>query len=317
MMLVDRRQVLRYSLASAALTILPSTLTRSESGPEAVTLCLLGTKGGPSVRDINQLPFSNLLRIGSTSYIIDAGYGTTYRLIEKGISLASIRCIFVSHHHSDHNFEVGPLLFNAWANGLNNPIDVYGPAGIDHLIKAYLDSNKIDIDIRIVDEGRPDLRTLVAEHAFKEGLVMEDQNVRVSALRVLHPPIEAYALKFEIKGGKTLVFSGDTAYFPPLAEFAKNADFMVHEVMYGPALDRLVKRNPAAKMLMDHLRAAHTLTEDVGRIAAAANVKTLVLSHFVPGADAKITDDDWIAGIRKSFAGNVIVGRDRLEIAIN
>jgi ribonuclease BN (tRNA processing enzyme) len=180
-----------------------------------------------------------------------------------------------------------------------------------------LDSNKIDIDVRVVDEGRPDLRTLVADHAFKEGFVMADQNIRVSALRVPHPPIESYALKFEIRGGKTLVFSGDTAYFPPLAEFAKNADFMVHEVMYGPGLDRLVKRNPAARTLIDHLRAAHTLTEDVGRIAAAANVKTLVLSHFVPGADAKITDDDWIAGIRKSFAGNVIVGRDRLEIAIN
>jgi ribonuclease BN (tRNA processing enzyme) len=233
-MLVDRRHVLKSSLASAALTIVPSTLARSESGPEAVTLCLLGTKGGPSVRDINQLPFSNLLRIGPTSYIIDAAYGTTYRLVEKGISLASIRCIFVSHHHSDHNLEVGPLLFNAWANGLKHPIDVYGPAGIDHLTKAYLDSNKIDIDVRVVDEGRPDLRTLVADHAFKEGFVMADQNICVSALRVPHPPIESYALKFEIRGGKTLVFSGDTAYFPPLAEFAKNADFMVHEVMYGP-----------------------------------------------------------------------------------
>ena len=60
--------------------------------------------------------------------------------------------------------------------------------------------------------------------------------------------------------------------------------------------------------------AAHTLPEDVGKIAAQAGVKTLVLTHFVPGDDATITDEQWSEGVRKNFHGQVIVGKDLLEI---
>jgi hypothetical protein len=135
------------------------------------------------------------------------------------------------------------------------------------------------------DEGRPDLRKLVNIHEYTEGQVMAAGDVKVTALRNLHPPItESYALKFEFPG-RTIVFSGDTAYYPPLAAFAKGADILVHEVMYAPALEELVRRNPNAATLMAHLKASHTLTDDVGRIAAEAGVKKLVINHFVP-ADA-------------------------------
>src|SRR5207248_6633560 len=96
-------------------------------------------------------------------------------------------------------------------------------------------------------------------------------------------------LKFEFPG-KTIVFSGDTAYFPPLAEFAKGADILVHEVMYAPALERLLARTPNAPTLMAHLKASHTLTDEVGRIATQAGVKTLVLSHLVPADDPSVTE---------------------------
>jgi len=71
-----------------------------------------------------------------------------------------------------------------------------------------------------------------------------------------------------------------------------------------------VRRRPNAATLMQHLRASHTLTEDVGKIATQAGVKTLVLNHFVPGDDPAITDDMWCADPRKDFSGTVIAGRD-------
>ena len=64
----------------------------------------------------------------------------------------------------------------------------------------------------------------------------------------------------------------------------------------------------------EHLLAAHTLPEDVGKIAAKAGVKTLVLSHFVPGDDSSITDEQWAEGVHKHFQGRVIVGKDLMEI---
>jgi len=110
------------------------------------------------------------------------------------------------------------------------------------------------------------------------------------------------------------VISGDTAYAPELANFAKGADVLVHEVMYLPGVEALVRRLPNASRLREHLLAAHTSSEDVGRIAAQAGVKTLVLSHFVPGDDASITDEQWAQDVRKHFNGRIIVGRDLMEI---
>jgi ribonuclease BN (tRNA processing enzyme) len=66
--------------------------------------------------------------------------------------------------------------------------------------------------------------------------------------------------------------------------------------------------------LRAHLMAAHTLPEDVGRIAARAGVGTLVLSHFVPGDDPSITDEQWSDDVRKHFKGRIVVGRDLMEI---
>jgi ribonuclease BN (tRNA processing enzyme) len=278
-------------------------------------LVFLGTKGGPSVRSVAQVPSSTALVIGKDVYVIDAGYGVTYRLAEKKIELPAIRAVFITHHHSDHNLELGTLLYNAWANSATRVIEVHGPDGIEPLVRASMESNKFDIETRMADEGRPDPRKLVAVHTYREGLVLENSQVRVTALRNLHPPIkESYALKFEIKGGKTVVFSGDTAYLPALAEFARDCDYLVHEVMYGPALDRIIQMNPSAKTLMDHLRASHTLAEDVGRIAAQAKARHLVLTHFVPGGNFSVSDEEWKRAVRTGYAGDIIIARDLLDV---
>src|SRR5919199_109170 len=170
--MMHRRHILQGALATLVSGLLPSIPVVAQ--PRSTRLVLLGTKGGPSVRDLRQMPFSNLLIVGGSNYLVDAGYGTTARLVEKAVPLPSIRAVFITHHHSDHNLELGPALYNAWVNGLERPIDVYGPEGVEQLLRDYLGSNRIDIDIRMADEGRPDLRTLVAPHAYVEGPVMED-----------------------------------------------------------------------------------------------------------------------------------------------
>ncbi len=144
--------------------------------------------------------------------------------------------------------------------------------------------------------------------------VMQNDDVKVSSCRVRHPPItQAYAYRFDAKD-RSVVISGDTAYAPELAEFAKGADVLVHEIMYLPGIEKLIERLPNAKRLREHLMAAHTLPEDVGRIATQAAVKTLVLSHFVPCDDPSITDEQWSEGVRKYFKGRIIVGKDLMEI---
>ena len=281
----------------------------------SVRIVLLGTKGGPTPGRSGRSNPSTLLLINDIAYVIDCGYGVSRQLISAGVTLDRIRYIFITHHHSDHNLEYGPLLYNAWVAPKPPTIDAYGPAGLQELTRAFLASQKFDIDTRIVDEGMTDLRKLVSVHEFSTpGIVLQNGDVKVTSVRVKHPPIaEAYAYRFDAKD-RSVVISGDTAYAPELARFASGADVLVHEAMYVPAIEALVKRATNASRLREHLLASHTSTEDVGRIAAEAGVKTLVLSHLVPGDDPSITDAQWSQGARTFFKGRVIVGKDLMEI---
>ena len=276
---------------------------------------LLGTKGGPRVGEAGRSNPATLLLINDVPYLVDCGYGVTRQLLLAGVAVNRVRYVFITHHHSDHNLEYGPLFYNAWAVGLPIKIDGYGPPGLKKMAEDFFSYQKFDIDTRIVDEGREDLRKVLTSHEFdKAGLILENDDVKVSTCRVRHPPIDqAYAYRFDARD-RSIVISGDTAYSPELAKFAKGADVLVHEVMYLPAIDALVRRLPSAKRLREHLLASHTLPADVGKIATQAGVKTLVLSHFVPGDDASITDEQWSADVRKEFKGQIIVGRDLLEI---
>jgi ribonuclease BN (tRNA processing enzyme) len=131
---------------------------------------------------------------------------------------------------------------------------------------------------------------------------------------VVHPPIEqAYAFRFDTRD-RSIVISGDTNYSSALIDLARGADILVHEVMYLPGVDALAKRVPNGATLKEHLLASHTITEDLGKVAAAAGVKKLVLSHFVPGDDSSITDEMWTRDVRKHFKGEIIVGRDLMVI---
>jgi ribonuclease BN (tRNA processing enzyme) len=279
-------------------------------------IIFLGTKGGPRVGVGASNP-ANLVVVNDTPFVIDCGMGVSRQLVNAGVPLPSVKYIFISHHHSDHNLEYGNLFYNAWAAGLSTPIHSFGPKGIEAMTRTYWELNKFDVDTRIEDEGRPDPRPLlVAKDITEDGVVLQTADVKVTAFRTPHPPIvDSFAYKFETPDG-VIVFSSDTAYNPRLAEFAKGADVLVHEALYVPAVDRLVIKTKNGATLKKHLMESHTTTEDVGRIAAAAGVKVLVLSHFVPGDDPEITDEDWISGVRKNFFGKIIVAKDLMQLAL-
>lgn len=308
-----RRQFLASATAFSVAQVLAPRFAVAQNKPTRVIL--LGTKGGPRVGEAGRSNPSTLLLINDVPYVVDCGYGASKQLISAGVGLNRLRYIFITHHHSDHNLEYGPLLYNAWITGLPAQVNAYGPPGLKNMTQDFFNYLKFDIDTRMADEGRPDPRKqIVATEFDKAGVVLTNDDVKVTSFQVNHPPItQAYAYRFDAKD-RSVVISGDTAYVPQLADFAKGVDVLVHEVMYLPGVEALVKRLPNASRLREHLMASHTLPEDVGKIAAKAEAKTLVLSHFVPGDDASITDEQWAEGVRKYFKGRIVVGKDLLEI---
>jgi len=280
-----------------------------------VRLILLGTKGGPRPTPQFRGQPSQVIVIDGVPYVVDCGSGVADRLVLAGIRLPELRHVFVTHHHSDHVLDYGNLLLLAWASGLRSQVDTWGPtplAGVTRLVFAL---NQVDIDIRIADEGRPDPRPLVHAHEFAApGLIMEDERVRVTACLVPHGPIKpAFAYRFDT-ARRSIVISGDTGYTEALIELACGADVLVHEAIYLPAIDRLLAKNPNASTLRSHLIEGHTTPEDAGRVATAAGVRHLVLSHLVPGDDPAVTDAMWLEAARQTYAGPITVGRDLMEV---
>src|SRR5467141_678915 len=310
-----RRNFLSGAAALAATAVLAPLRAARAQGPAKTRLVLLGTGGGPRVIPNGRAKSANLIVANGVPYVVDCGSGVSQQLVRAGVPLNTLRYVFITHHHSDHNLDYGNLVYDGWVAGLRAPVDAYGPPPIKAMTEAYWQLNRFDIETRIGDEGRPDLRKLVTAHEFAEpGLVMQNADVKVSATRVRHPPIvHAYAYRFDAPD-RAIVISGDTTYSPELIALAKGADVLVSEVMHLAGLENLLKKVPNAATLREHLLASHIVTEDLGKLAAAAGVKTLVLTHFVPPDDNSITDDMWTEGVRKHYKGEIIVGRDLLEI---
>jgi ribonuclease BN (tRNA processing enzyme) len=110
------------------------------------------------------------------------------------------------------------------------------------------------------------------------------------------------------------VISGDTRPSENLVALARGADVLVHDALYPEAIDRLVANVPNAPALKRSILSHHTSAEDAGRVAQAAGVRTLVLSHLVPAEDPAVTHQMWIDAASVHFDGTVIVGQDLLEI---
>jgi ribonuclease BN (tRNA processing enzyme) len=183
------------------------------------------------------------------------------------------------------------------------------------MTNLFMEMNAYDIRTRIEDEDRVPLQPLVHVHELIEGgVVLEDENVRVSATLVNHPPVvPAFGYRFDAPD-RSIVISGDTAPSDNLIELARGADVLVHDALYPPAIDRLVANVPNAPDLKRSILSHHTSAEDAGRVAQAAGVKTLVLSHLVPPEDPQVTEQMWIDSASTHFDGRIVVGKDLLEI---
>lgn len=281
------------------------------------SVALLGVKGGPAIRPGSNMPTSILLQLGNKTILVDAGLGVTRAICDQGVDLTQIDMIFVTHLHSDHYLELGPLLHTAWTVGLKHRIPIYGPEGLSDYWRSFLQSMKFDIALRIEDEGRNDLSNLAEIRPLSTGVVWKDGGLTVEAMLNEHPPItESYALRFQ-HGDKTVVLSGDTAYMPEMADFAAKADVLVHEAMLLDGVDMLVARVANGDdRLRQHILRSHTSAQDAGRIATDAGVGTLVLNHFVPDGLPGVSEDDWITDARQAWGGALVIAKDGTKVEL-
>ncbi len=311
----SRRQFISRAGSLLALAVTQPWRATAQSPSHAKTrLILLGTGGGPRPRK-NSFASSQVIIVNNVAHVVDCGNGVAIQLARAGVPLPTLRHVFVTHQHSDHNADYGNLLLLAWTSGLKTRVDTWGPPPLAQMTRLFFEMNAYDINTRIADEGKVPLAPLVHVHELSRGgAVMQDENVTVRCVLVDHPPVKpAFAYRFDSRD-RSIVISGDTRRSDALIRLAQGADVLVHEVLYVPAVDRLAARVQNAATLKKSILSHHTSVEDVGRVAEAAGVKTLVLSHFVPPDDPDITDQMWADGARSTYRGRIVVGKDLMEI---
>lgn len=281
-------------------------------------LTLLGT-GTPWPSAERQCT-ANLLQIGSTNILFDAGRGVTTQLARIGWHPRDIDYIFITHHHFDHIANLDDLLLAAWNDGRTSPVHVFGPDGtaaiIDHLFNGIYVR---DIEFRLkeakfLESDLPDIRDLVkvsdlppgGGYKTKKWNVVSDQVEHGHALGLSHKEWPCYGYRVEAEG-KVLAISGDTVDCSGVRNLAKEADLLLQCCYLAEAeIDNADKR-----VLSDHVLGSAL---QANRIAKTANVKKMVLTHLAPKTDLMLAAV--LAEAKEDFAGEVVLGTDLMSLEI-
>jgi ribonuclease Z len=288
-------------LITALITIiLPA---RPEEPAPLMQVVLLGT-GFPRPDPERAGPATAVV-VGEKVFVVDAGRGVVLRLAAAELPLKSLRAVFLTHLHSDHTAGLPDLFNTSWQFGRYAPFQLYGPKGTKKLASAMLKFFEADIRIRRdLMERHPGAGATINTHIVREGVVYQDEEVKVTAFAVDHKPVEpAFGYRFDA-GGRSIVISGDTRPSDNLVRYAQDADVLVHEAILPEYLDGVDKPEVA-----NRLKSYHTTPEEAGQIAQRARVKLLVLTHLVPGKDEAAFRER--AG--KHFKGKIVVGRDLMR----
>src|SRR5215467_7409635 len=202
-------------------------------------LVLLGTGAGPGGQgpERTRKMTSHVMLSNGAAYVLDCGVGVIDQYAHTGIPFPALRSIFITHHHADHNIEYGPLLVVGWINGMPLDVRAFGPPPLKQMTEDLLRAYKTTVDFWADDLKMKPLVRVDVEEMSAAGSVMQDDNVKVCAILVEHPPVKpALGYRFDFKD-RSIAFSGDTAASEAVAKMAKGADVLVHEAMYVPAME--------------------------------------------------------------------------------
>ena len=146
-------------------------------------------------------------------------------------------------------------------------------------------------------------------------MVFDRNGLKVTMFRVLHDPVKpAVGYRFEYKGN-VVVVSGDTAKSESVIEHAKGADLLIHEALNRDMMGRIAgivseHGNPRLGKMANDTLGYHTSPVEAAQVAHDAGVKTLVLTHLVPGPRNFVMRHMFLAGVDDAFSGEVILGED-------
>jgi ribonuclease BN (tRNA processing enzyme) len=318
-------------------------------------LITVGVAAGPPPTP-NKFGICSVLKLGNDLYVIDCGLGSLNGFTNAGLKFGDIKKMFITHLHADHIVDYYSFFLSGGnqAKPGQAPVLVYGPGSAGGLPASEVgNANPPTINpanptpglaamtaslnqafaytgnVLIRDQGIDDIESLmkVTEIAVPPGsdylnrsptmepfAVVADDKVTVTATLVSHYDVyPAFAVRFDIKNpAVSVTFSGDTTKNDNLIRLAHDTDILVHEAEFS--LDDAFYDN---RFPPNYLQNSHTSAEQVGEVAAAANAKHLVLSHYQASTPrGPVTDSQWLEEIKKHYSGKSTVAQDGQVFAL-
>ena len=273
-------------------------------------LTLLGT-GCPKV-DFKRFGPANLISTKKTKILVDCGSGVTQRLDQINISSAEIDALFLTHLHSDHVIDLYQLIISSWHSYRSKPWKIFGPKGTKMFVKKIMRAWKEERSQRIKYEARSSIaafKIIVKEFSSLGTIKIKDLNIKY--FEVDHKPVKyAYGFNFFHKN-KKLTISGDTRPSENVMKYGQLSDVLLHEVFIDGEIMKTNKMRTSRTL--HNVKAYHTPSSLVGKIAKITRCKKLVLTHLVP---TKFNERKLKKVVKSDFGKDPIIGKDLLKIRI-
>ena len=223
-------------------------------------------------------------------YIIDAGSGSAATANLSNVPMEKLRGILITHFHSDHISDIGDFNLNSWVAGRPEPLQIIGPTGVERIVDGFNMAYELDRGYRVAHHGaellNPELGTLQSK-TITEGVIVDQDGLRITAFEVSHPPIEpAFGYRLDY-GGRSVVISGDSLVTDKIVEISNGADVVLHDAMSlqlvrgAAGMARTTGNTRLATVLKD-IQDYHATTDDLNRLSSEAEIGQLALYHLVP-----------------------------------
>lgn len=286
----------------------------------------LGTSGGPAVRP-SRAQISNALVVNGAVYLFDLGDGVRRQMAKAGVPEGKVKAVFITHHHVDHNADLGPVMVARWAfdQGL---LPIIGPVGTEHLAHGLAAANAPTVLASFPTGGpaKPPLDQYISPRDLplamaKAQQVYSDENIKVWAIGVDHyqmsPSVplpempDAVAYRIEA-GGRTFVYTGDSGPSERLRELARGADVLITEIVQPEAMVKMIHGGSEAQVasVRRGMSVNHLVAGEVGRMARDAKVSEVVITHLVPAPEDSPLAGHYVADVKAIYSGKVTLAQD-------
>lgn len=267
--------------------------------------------------------------------MFDAGEGAQVAFLKSGLGWNKKMKIFVTHLHGDHCIGILGLLQTMTLQHRTEPMEIYGPDGIEEFIAGNIKSLNFGLSFAVVIT------------AVRRGLVCEEKTYRIHCESAEHS-ITAFSFLFEEKdrpgrfdlqkakdlaipegplwhelqvgneiqvGGRTVMpsevvgekrpgkkigFSGDTRPTKRLEEFFRGCDYVVFDSTFSENLKDKAEET------------GHSTATEAATLAKNAGIRNLILTHF----SARYRDEAELLDEARKIHGSVIAAKDLLEIDV-